>query len=96
MVLLLLACSWDCDDIGDPRAREDCRFAKVANALEDPAAFDAALGAITDPDARDLVLLRLAVQHPERAGELCGRVQTDVAREKCQQVLGRPHLRGAP
>ncbi len=41
---------------------------------------------------RDLLLLRLAVQHPSQSAHLCNRVQTQNAIEKCKQVIGRPHL----
>ena len=41
---------------------------------------------------RDLLLLRLAVQHPSKSSHLCKRVQSKNAIEKCKQVIGRPHL----
>ena len=40
----------------------------------------------------DLLLLTLAVRHPSKAPVFCKKVQSKSAQEKCQQVIGRPHL----
>ena len=40
----------------------------------------------------DLLLLDLAVQEPQFAAKLCQKVKSEQAREKCKQVIGRPHL----
>jgi len=45
-----------------------------------------------DQGTRDLLLLRLAVQQPRYSPQLCQRVETENAKEKCKQVIGRPHL----
>lgn len=85
----------ECGALGDATARENCRFGFLRPLFEagDVAGFEAALAGIDDPLARDLVRLRLAIDDPSRADLLCGRVETPSGREKCQQVLGRPHLR---
>ncbi|MBM4390333.1 MAG: hypothetical protein FJ090_04355 [Deltaproteobacteria bacterium] len=87
-MIWLLACTCDAD----------CRFDKALAALRsgDEAAMRAEIEAVSDPLQRDLVRLRVATVEPARAGKLCTEVTTDFAREKCQQVLGRPHLQGAP
>ena len=54
--------------------------------------FDNQLKTIDDSVSRDLLLLQLAVQQPRHSTELCKRVQTSGAKEKCKQVIGRPHL----
>ena len=54
--------------------------------------FDEKFDSIKDPINKDLLLLKLAVQEPNFSGELCKRVQTAGAKEKCRQVIGRPHL----
>lgn len=82
----------DCSRISEGRAKEDCRYARARTHAEDPAALDADLAAIPDSAARDMVLLRLAVDLPSRAPELCARMTTPPAREKCEKVVGRPHL----
>ena len=41
---------------------------------------------------KDLLLLSLAVENPQYSSELCKKIQTKPAKEKCQQVIGRPHL----
>ena len=41
---------------------------------------------------RDLLLLTLAIRNPSSAGQFCKQVRSKVAQEKCQQVIGRPHL----
>ena len=43
-------------------------------------------------DTQDLLLLTLAIRNPSEAGRFCKKVTTDAAKEKCQQVIGRPHL----
>jgi hypothetical protein len=82
----------DCSRIPEGRAKEDCRYALARAHADEPARLDAALAAIPDPAARDMVLLRLAVDLPARAPELCARMTTPPAREKCEKVVGRPHL----
>jgi hypothetical protein len=85
----------DCAALRDPAAQEECRHALVAPLLGDPAALDAALSEVrasASPQSHDLLLLRLAIDAPERAHALCTRVSTEGAAEKCRQVLGRPHL----
>jgi hypothetical protein len=61
----------------------------------DPAALEAAITAAGDATAQDLLRVQLAVDSPQQADSLCARVTTEFAKEKCQQVLGRPHLRPA-
>ena len=41
---------------------------------------------------QDLLLLTLAIRNPSSAGQFCKRVHTDAAKDKCRQVIGRPHL----
>ena len=57
--------------------------------------FDKQLMGVGDPRQRDLVLLQLAVENPRFSSQLCKRSQSQGAKEKCRQVLGRPHLRTA-
>ena len=96
--LLLLACQSEPANVGEcvalapPTAVEDCRLRLVQPLIDDDAALDAALAEIEDLGSRDLLLLRLAISDPPRAARLCRRVVTDGAKERCRQVLGRPHL----
>ncbi len=87
-MIWLLACTCDAD----------CRFEKALAALHagDRAGMRAEIEAVSDPLQRDLLRLRVATAEPAKAGVLCTEVTTDFAREKCQQVLGRPHLHGTP
>ena len=41
---------------------------------------------------RDILLLKLAVQNPSMAPKFCREVLGRGAKEKCKQVIGRPHL----
>lgn len=84
----------DCATLGNQQERENCRLEMLIPIFEggNAEAFAKGLAQLKDPNARDLVRLRLAVQQPDRAGHLCGQVETQGAREKCRQVLGRPHL----
>ena len=43
-------------------------------------------------ESQDLLLLTLAIRNPTNAGQFCKQVRTKSAKEKCQQVIGRPHL----
>ena len=54
--------------------------------------FDERLQTVDDLVSKDLLLLQLAVQQPRHSTELCKRVQSSGAKEKCKQVIGRPHL----
>ena len=100
LAALLAACSFgvvedgDCARIPEGRARDDCHYALARTHAEDAARLDAVLSGMSDPAARDMVLLRLAVDLPARAPELCGRITTPAARDKCDKVVGRPHLGG--
>lgn len=90
----------DCAGIGDVARRETCRYEQTQKlALPDgptgqldKAGLKQAMSQIDDATSRDLILLRLAILAPTEAMGLCREVSTDGAREKCQQVLGRPHL----
>jgi hypothetical protein len=70
--------------------------ALVALHAGDNAAVEAIIARAGDPIAQDLLRLELAVDAPSQAGALCAKVTQDFAKAKCQQVLGRPHLQGAP
>ena len=85
-----------CSALPEMTAREDCRLRVIEPLFraEDPGAFDAALSSLEDPASRDLVRLRLSIDDPSEAGRLCEQAETAPAKEKCRQVLGRPHLRG--
>lgn len=103
LLSLLLACADPepetlpaCAALSPPTAVEDCRYRLVSPLVSDPAALQAALGEITDDTSRDLLLLRLAVNHPDKASLLCRQTTTPPAQQKCQQVLGRPHLSRRP
>ena len=54
--------------------------------------FDRILDSIRKPQERDILLLSISVDKPAYAAELCKRVVTQNAQEKCRQVLARPHL----
>ncbi len=43
-------------------------------------------------EQQDLLLLTLAVRNPQKANTFCKKVRSQTAKEKCQQVIGRPHL----
>ncbi len=44
------------------------------------------------PEQQDILLLKLAVQNPTLATKFCREVNGRGAKEKCKQVIGRPHL----
>ena len=57
--------------------------------------FDQTISQITDVQQKDIILLKLAVKEPKFGPALCQRTRTENAKEKCRQVVGRPHLRNA-
>ena len=92
--LLLVACADPCA-MRWGSGKEECRFEQVKTALvaKDTESYNTALEAL-DPLTRDLARVRLAVLYPKEATRLCGEVREPVALQKCQQILGRPHLQG--
>lgn len=100
ILLLLAACARPpgmegCASLSG-NAREDCRFEVARGLVSDPPALDVALGSIEDATARDLVRVRLAFEVPTASSALCAKVVTPVGKQRCQQIIGRPHLRGSP
>lgn len=101
MVLLIvaLACGTrapgmaGCASLPEGKEREECHFTEAKALVPNPDALDAALAPL-DPLARDLLLVRLAMDTPDQSAVLCGRVMSPVAKQRCEQILGRPHLRG--
>jgi hypothetical protein len=85
-----------CATLPTQTAIEDCRYRLAAPHLTDPAALRADLAQIADPISHDLLLQRLSVNHPAQAGALCRQMKTEQGRQKCQQVIGRPHLSTRP
>ena len=78
----------------DGTQKEDCRFDEAKKLVGDKAEFTAAIATIEDPTARDLVLVRLAFELPSSSAALCSQVTTTIGKQRCQQIIGRPHLRG--
>lgn len=100
ILLLALACARPPGMAGcaalSGNAREDCRFEVARGLVGDPAALEAALASVDDTTARDLVRVRLAFEVPTASASLCAKVVTPVGKQRCQQIIGRPHLRGGP
>ncbi len=87
----------DCAGMKDEVARENCQFERVS-ALFDAgdAGWKEQLAAIPSAASRDLVRLRLAVVQPQQGPAICAEVETESAKERCRQVVGRPHLASPP
>lgn len=103
LILALLGCSRPpglegCAGIRDGETRETCRFeeAKALAAAGRIDALTAGLATIEDPMARDLLVVRLVVDDTTLADRLCPAVTTEAGKQRCQQILGRPHLRSGP
>ena len=60
--------------------------------LRDPDAFHSELTKVQDPEYQDLLMLQVAIREPKYAEYLCKKVKTKNAKEKCRQIIGRPHL----
>jgi hypothetical protein len=81
----------------DEVARENCQFERVSAQFEaGDARWKETLQGIGSAASRDLVRLRLAVLAPQQGPALCTEVETEAARERCKQVVGRPHLASPP
>jgi hypothetical protein len=84
MVLwLTLACQSGSSSIYSPE--------EIQNLAENPERRQRVLAELS-LEQRDLLLLQLAVYNPTMAPKLCAEVQGDIAKDKCNQVIGRPHL----
>jgi hypothetical protein len=82
---LLLACS------GNESRRE---AALDALRRGDVAAVQAEIAALDAPFARDTLRLELLAAEPREGGRFCPEMETTYGKEKCTQVIGRPHLQG--
>ncbi len=88
--------STDCASITDWQDQIECVYAKAELEIDNPDTLRTELETLSEPADRDLVLYRLAVNHPERAQDFCGQTTTRAYQDKCTQVLGRPHLGTKP
>lgn len=98
---LLFACQGgqpgDCAALKDPVKHENCLFERATlERGKGPDALELFLKSVPEATSRDLIRLRLAIADPAQAGPLCDRAETPPVKEKCRQVLGRPHLRSRP
>ncbi len=86
-----------CASVADPVQRENCLFERVSAQFEqgDPA-WRTQIAAVDSPASRDLLRLRLAILDPQQGPALCEEVETESARARCTQVVGRPHLATPP
>jgi hypothetical protein len=82
----------DCVSIEDWQSRLDCAYSLAEQHLDDPEALASELQTLDDAEDQDMILYRLAFNHPTEAPRLCKQVKTRAFTEKCKQVMGRPHL----
>ena len=83
--IALIAC-------GNPMEKEREALSSMLGSWKE---FDARLMGMESSEEKDILLLSLAVENPRHAQKLCQRTAGEVAREKCRQVIGRPHLGAA-
>jgi hypothetical protein len=76
--------------------RENCYFRIAQGLVDDQAAMTAAVSTIPDPQSRDLLRLRLAIQDPVRLAWLCEAAEGEEGRKRCRNIVSRPHLRKPP
>ncbi len=86
---MILALLFGCPDPEPP-----LESALAALNRGDDAALQDQLDQLPNAITRDMLLLELATAEPQQGGRLCARITTDYGREKCQKVVGRPHLQG--
>lgn len=82
MILFFIACI----------ANEPPTPESLIDLLESPKEFNLELAKVKDPAHRDLLLLQVIVRQPKHSQYLCHKLQTKNAKEKCRQIIGRPHL----
>ena len=82
MILFFIACM----------SNEPPTLEALTPLLKKPQKFNSELAKIQDPGHRDLLLLQLAIREPKYSQKLCHKIQTKNAKEKCRQIIGRPHL----
>jgi len=105
MIWLLLACfssggSGDCHSLSDGEKREDCLFQEVQKFSGDQVSIRIYIDGITEKKtgnkqaiySRDLLRFRLASSDPVRYQWICQEAETTAGKEKCRQILGRPHM----
>ena len=100
ILTFLLACfssggGGDCSSIDDGVQREECFFQEAVQLSGDRASLENYIFLMEDASSQDLLRIRLAVRDPDRNQWLCDGVSTQNARDRCRQVVGRPHLRGS-
>lgn len=83
-----------CDAIRGATEREECRYAEILKLGTGPELTAALAG--YDAPTRDLLLIRVAMNQPDRSAVLCAQVTTEFGKQRCDQIQGRPHLRGGP
>ena len=98
ILALLMACfssggGGDCSSIEDGVQREECFFQEAVQLSGDRSSLENYIFLIEDASSQDLLRIRLAVRDPDRHQWLCDGVSTQNARDRCRQVVGRPHLR---
>jgi hypothetical protein len=83
----------DCTSLSDAAERDRCLAERAPlQFAEDPAAADAMVAAISDPNLRDLVNLNLTRDHAPTTDVRCRRIVDAQLRERCMAVVSRPHL----
>jgi len=99
-LILLFACGPEatglarCDAMKASTEREECRYAEIVKLGTGPELTAALAG--YDPATRDLLLVRVVMNQPDQSAVLCAQVTTEFGRQRCEQIEGRPHLRGGP
>lgn len=81
-----------CALLYDRASRLACRAERGLDEAGDMAEIKAALAQTSDPDERDLLVLRLVMDDPRRGAWACEQVTTPKMAAWCQELKGRPHL----
>lgn len=92
LLIWLLGCATGCEALW-VRDQDECRY-QAARTAPDAAALATALAAIPDDTARDIVVMRIAVDRPDDVIALCAMTTTPIGRQQCERVIGRPHISG--
>jgi hypothetical protein len=87
-----IAADGDCASIEDWQNRLDCAYSSAEAHVDEDEALITALQTLSSKEDQDMILYRLAFNYPSEAPRLCKMVKTRAFEEKCQQVMGRPHL----
>lgn len=94
LATVLAACSHnECESQSDPVATNNCYLARAVESYDrDHDEYRQIVSSISDADSRDLLRVRLLVDVPGRADDLCPDMETPSGETTCETLWAKPHI----